>query len=117
MHSCLLPRVLICASLLATIDLRAQGSLTPPGTPAPTQKSLQQIWDKLGAVETRAAALEHQSVALQSEVTLLKTSAAQQQFFLATVFQDQLPWRLTTVDATGNTGQYTSLAFGQDRQP
>ena len=34
----------------------AQGTLTPPsGTPMPTQKSLQEIWDKLEALETEIA--------------------------------------------------------------
>jgi sulfatase modifying factor 1 len=37
--------------------LRAQGALTPPGAPAPTQKSLQELWDKLQATENRVQTL------------------------------------------------------------
>src|SRR5690606_35022910 len=111
-----MPRLLLrfvslatCA-LVATASARAQGPLTPPGAPAPTQKSLQEIWDKLGAVEAKAAALEQQNTTLQNQVV-------EQQFFLATVFQDQLPWRLTPVDAARGTGYYTSLAFCPDGRP
>jgi formylglycine-generating enzyme required for sulfatase activity len=37
--------------------LHAQGALTPPGAPAPTQKSLQEIWDKLQANELELQSL------------------------------------------------------------
>jgi hypothetical protein len=32
-----------------------QGSLTPPGAPKPTMKSLPEIWDKLGGLEAQTA--------------------------------------------------------------
>ena len=112
------------ATLNVAIEARAQGSLTPPGAPAPTQKSLQEIWDMLGALEMRASTLESQNAtfqsqntALRSDVTALKTAATQERHFLESIFQDQLPWRVTTVDSAGATGEYTSLAFGPDGQP
>ena len=37
--------------------LRAQGALTPPGAPAPTQKSLQELWDKLEVLTQKVEAL------------------------------------------------------------
>lgn len=94
MHPRLLSVALVGAPLLATIDLRAPGSLTPPGPPGPTQKSLQEIWSNLDAVE-------QQNTALQTEVPTLRTSAARQPFLPAWILQNQLPWRRTTVDAAG----------------
>lgn len=35
--------LLVSALVTAAIDLRAQGSRTPPGAPAPSQKSLQEF--------------------------------------------------------------------------
>jgi sulfatase modifying factor 1 len=51
--------VLLAISLLVAghITLHAQGTLTPPGAPAPTQKSLQEIWDKLEALSQRVETL------------------------------------------------------------
>lgn len=83
-------------------------------------KSLQEIWDKIGDLETtvgtqqnlltnqqaRIAALQTQNTALlqQSALMLLNAGVA-------------LPLSIATVDSAGNVGLYASLAFGPDGQP
>ena len=104
-----------------------QGSLTPPGSPAPTQKSLQEIWDRIGTLETTVSALETTVSTLESNVSTLETTVSDQQALIqqqnalidsmATVHGVSLPWTLTTVDSTGNTGRHTSLAFTPGGQP
>lgn len=135
--------------------LHAQGSFSPPnGPPMPTQKSLQQIWDKVALVETQnqtlqtvVAGLQTQNQTLQTTASNLQTAvdalATQNQALQASnqTLQNQLdavartaqtsanaarlhyatggtlPWNLTTVDASGDVGQYSSLAFGPDGLP
>jgi formylglycine-generating enzyme required for sulfatase activity len=46
--------------------LRAEGPLTPPGAPTPTMKTLQEIWDKIGDLETQVAGLEAQNAVLEN---------------------------------------------------
>jgi sulfatase modifying factor 1 len=46
----------IGVSLLFHIDANAQGALAPTDGPAPTQKSLQEIWDKISSLQTKADA-------------------------------------------------------------
>lgn len=48
-------------------SLLAQGDLTSPGGPAPTMKSHQEIWDKIGTLETQVTGLEPQASLLQSQ--------------------------------------------------
>jgi hypothetical protein len=86
---------------LTTAAAFSQGSLTPPGAPAPTQKSLQEIWDKIGAVEA-------QNLLLKSQLTSASLMDAVSPTGLA------LPWNLSTVDSVGSE---TSLAFGPDGHP
>lgn len=53
---------LVTALVLAAAPAaRAQGSLTPPGAPAPTMKSLQEIWDRLAAQEAAVHAASRQN--------------------------------------------------------
>ena len=47
--------------IAATERGRAQGDLIPPGPPAPTMKSLQEIWDKVGGLETQVSGLQTQN--------------------------------------------------------
>jgi formylglycine-generating enzyme required for sulfatase activity len=49
-------------TLLALPIVRAQGTLTPPGSPAPTQKSLQEIWDKLEKLSSDIPTLIQQAI-------------------------------------------------------
>ena len=92
--------------LVALTAAHAQGPLPPTGAPAPTMKSLQQLWDELQASKTTVSALQGQVSALQSQGKFLHYAAG-----------GSLPWSLTTVVSAGNVGLYTSLAFGPGGQP
>lgn len=92
-----------------TSFLLAQGSLTPPGAPAPTMRSLGEIWDKIGALETQTAALLTAHEQFRAEHRLLSV-------FLAGA-SGSLAWQLATVDSASVVGEYSSLAFGPDGQP
>ena len=97
--------------LLAAPELGAQGPLTPPGVPAPTMKSLQEIWNELQATKTSVSALQGQVTALQA----LQQKSSATALHYAT--GGSLPWTLSTVDSAGSVGEFTSLAFGPDGQP
>ena len=56
--------------LLGWGDLRAAGPLNPPGAPAPTMKSLQEIWDEIQTLKTQNAALQEQLNTIQGVVTM-----------------------------------------------
>jgi hypothetical protein len=96
--------------LLLTLDVQpstfAQGGLTPPGTPEPTMKTLQEIWDKIGALQTTANSQKQQIRVLQLQNSLLMESTGV-----------PLAWQFLTVDSLPNVGEYTSLAFAPDGQP
>ena len=92
--------------LLPSTCCLGQGALTPPGAPAPTQKSLQQIWDKIGTLETTVTS---QQALIQQQNTLIDSMAA--------ILGASLPWTLTTVDSTDRVGFSTSLAFTPGGQP
>lgn len=98
-----LPLILILVGLAQNVS--AQGPLTPPGSPAPTQKSLQEIWDRVQAQDTQIATLQSQNTALLGKIDNLLTSI--------------LGWNVTTVDKGGITdvGRYTSLAFAPNGLP
>ena len=96
--------------LLPTLSL-AQGPLAPPGAPAPTQKSLQEILDKIGTLQTQISLLQTQNTALQTQLSSVSGMDAISAAGLA------LPWYLTTVDSDVNVGEFTSLAFGPDGHP
>jgi len=91
------PIVILC--LLAPSPLLAQGPLIPPGAPGPTQKSLQEIWDKL-------ADLQGTVIAQQQQITLLQ----QQNSVLLEDAGVALPWRITTIASSGAVGP-RGLAF------
>ena len=97
--------ILVSAFSLQPSALHAQGALTPPGAPAPTMKSLQEIWDKIDMLETQNLDLRTRTTQLQSQLTLLASTTA------------NLAWVISTVDSAGDVGQFTSLAFGPDGQP
>ena len=94
----------------------AQGPLTPPGAPAPTQKSLQEIWDKAGILQTQLTTAQAEITTLKSDITSLKEDNQLLTSLLSTAGLS-LPRNIKTVDSAGFVGYYTSLAFGPDGQP
>jgi hypothetical protein len=78
--------------------LRAQGTLTPPGAPAPTQKSLQELWNALQAQQAQITSLQQQNQ------LLLYNSQAQS-------------WTVTRVDGGGQVGTHVSFAYGPNGLP
>ncbi|NQX02854.1 hypothetical protein HQ447_19515, partial [bacterium] len=96
-----------CASAIG------QGSLTPPGSPAPVMKSLQDIWDK-------STTLESQVLAEVQQLGVLHQSDFQQSSLLGVVLEASgavLPWRITTVVAISNPVFDSSLAFSPSGLP
>ena len=95
----------IPAVLLSGTWLHAQGDLAPAGAPAPTMKSLQEIWERINANQaaTEAMLTEHRQAteatiaALQAENAALKEQNATIQQLLASLDLD-LPWQTTTID-------------------
>lgn len=110
-----LPPILFAVTATAAFS---QGSLTPPGAPAPTQKSLQEIWNELQSVKAAANALQTTANAQEAQIASLKTQLTASTLLDATSAAGQaLPWIITTVDSVGFVGAFTSLAFGPDGQP
>jgi len=79
----------------------SQGSLTPPGGPAPSMKSLQQIWDKLEDLESDNASLKSQVAGFETQQSLLTSVVLEE-------FEVDLPWEITTIDLGSRD---CSLAF------
>ena len=92
--------------LLAVPALLGQGNLTPPGTPAPTMKSLQEIWEKVGVLETTVTEQ-------RAQITEIK----QQNILLLESHGVSFPFQLTIADSAGNVGEHTALAFTPGGQP
>ena len=67
------PVLTLITAGLSPLSALAQGPLDPPGEPRPTQKSLQQIWDKTETVEGQVARLESQVGDLGTQVTNLES--------------------------------------------
>jgi hypothetical protein len=91
--------LLITACLALAPSLRAQGSLTPPGAPAPTQHSLDELYFLLLGQQAQLAQLQGQLTRLQLENRLLLDNS------------DALAWINTLLVGGGNTGAQSSLAF------
>ena len=63
---------LLAFSLALSPSLLGQGNLTPPGTPGPTMKSLQEVWDKISVLETTATEQRAQITQLQLQNTQIQ---------------------------------------------
>ncbi len=96
---------LLALALSGTIAF-AQGTLVPVTAPAPTMKSLQEIWDKIGALEVQNLILQQRLMALQQQNALLLEHAG-----------ISLPWQISTLDSSGSVGEYTSLGFAAGASP
>ena len=74
--------------------------------------SLQDIWDKIGVLET-------QNAGLQTQVTGLQTQNQSLTNLLLSIGQTTgaLPWSFATVDSAGLVGRSSSLAFTPGGQP
>lgn len=89
----------IVAFLTTSLPLFAQGPLAPPGPPGPTQKSLQEIWDKIGDLQGTVSAQQQQIALLQQQNSVLLENAGV-----------MLSWKITTVTANAEVGP-RALAF------
>jgi hypothetical protein len=90
-----------------------QGDLNPPGSPAPTMKSLQEIWDK-------AVNLEAQNLAQQQQISALTQKNNEQNAYLGILLEKSgvsLPWKLANVDSVGTQRCNSALAFAPNGQP
>ena len=119
-----LPLTVISALLVNSITctgLFAQGALVPAGPPAPTMKSLQEIWDRIGELEaehaSNLASLETEIGELQEKVSSQESRNASNLALLLSSLGGVLPFQLSTVDSTGSVGARTSLAFSPGGAP
>ncbi len=92
--------------LIAISSAHAQGPLAAPGEPGPEMKSLQEIWDKIGGLETQVS---------QTQAEIAKVRADNQALSsLLAATNVSLPWLITTVDNAGDVGANPSLAFDSE---
>ncbi len=90
-----------------------QGSMTPPGGPAPTMKSLQEIWDK-------SVALEAQNLSQQQQIATLLQKNNEQNAAIGILLEKSgvpLPWNLSVTVPVGTGGGDSSLAFQSNGKP
>ena len=93
-------------AVFITGALHAQGPLTPPGPPGPTQKSLQEIWDKLQSAESMISLQQQQiSILQQQNSALLEVGGA------------NLPWQILKVEGAVFQNGDPSLAFSPQGAP
>lgn len=92
-------------TLLLSVSSFAQGPLTPSGAPTPTQRSLQEIWDKIGGLEAKTASLQASNSQLVAQLSIMMDG------------NSNIPWSYSTIDSAGIVGWHTCLAFAPDGQP
>jgi hypothetical protein len=91
--------LLLLSCVLCPLSSEAQGPLAPTNAPAPSMKTLQEIWDLL--------------TAQQGEIQTLQ----QQNMVLANALGANLPWQITRVYTNGFTGTGPSIAYGPGGKP
>lgn len=91
--------------IAASAPAYAQGPLTPPGPPGPTQKSLQEIWDRMGTLESIVVGQQQQIAQLQQQNSILLAAS-----------NVSLPWTYESVYIDLPLGNM-SLAFAPSGQP
>lgn len=108
-------RLILVSTLLAgnVTQTPAQAPLTPPGPPSPTQKSLQEIWDKIDGLENQVETLEDENAELLAGVAASNALASYTHYANGGSF----PWVLTELATNLFLPDDTSLAFGPDGQP
>jgi hypothetical protein len=94
---------------ILTVCASAQGPLTPLGPPGLEMKSLQEIWDKAGGLETRIVQTRARISSAAAENRLLAG--------LVSLPAVNRPWLITTVDTIGDVGESSSVAIGPDGYP
>jgi hypothetical protein len=97
--------------LTVTTALAAgQGSLTPPGAPAPTMKSLQEIWDQISIIEASNQSLQSLLTNQQQQLNVLQ----QQNSLLLEDAAVVLPW---DIDHVAYGGYWPALTFTPAGRP
>jgi hypothetical protein len=124
-------RLTLTAAMALVTSAAAQGPLDPPSGPAPGMKSLQQIWDKIAALETQNQslltqnqALLTQTQALQTQNQTLLTTLASQQQTIGGITQRleaagiSMPWQSSYIQSSSEEVSYEcSFAFAPSGQP
>jgi hypothetical protein len=91
----------------------SQGALSPTTSPAPSMKTLQEIWDKLSELDERVSALEDSAADEASTADDALTGLGE--ILGATT---RYNWSVSTIDASSdNVGKYASLAFNGNKKP
>lgn len=98
-------RYLLLGLIAASAPVYAQGPLIPPGPPGPTQKSLQEIWDRISTLESIVVGQQQQIAQLQQHNSILLAAG-----------NVSLPWTYETVYIDLPLGKM-SLAFAPSGQP
>lgn len=105
-----------CATGISNV--RAQGSLTPPGVPSATMKSLQELWDRMQTLESnvnaRVGSVESQTLYGQAATIAMLADLARTHGMTVTATR---VWQIQTVDNSTRMGTYTSLAFTPSGRP
>ena len=110
------PPLPAAALLPATANRPGQGVPPPPGAPAQTQKSLQEIWDRIGILETQKTALQNTADSQQQQITSLQRDSTAVSPLLDNT-GTVLPRTLTTANSMRTVVAHTPLACTPGGQP